>query len=100
VSGVSPSWLYKWLHGDTSPRRARRERLASEIRRLFAGHRGTYGAARITADLRQSKWRVSENTVATLMRELGLAAGDQQGRTNPVTSSQRARGLPGREEIT
>jgi transposase InsO family protein len=48
--------------------------LAAEIRRLFAAHRGTYGSPRITADLREAGWQVSENTVAAVMRGLGLAA--------------------------
>jgi putative transposase len=72
--GVSQAWLYKWRHGDPSPQHARREQLKVEIARLFAQHRGTYGSPRITADLRAEGWRVSENTVAALMRELGLAA--------------------------
>ena len=33
--GVSQAWFYKWRHGDTSCRRARREQLSIEIRRLF-----------------------------------------------------------------
>lgn len=41
---------------------------------LFAQHRGRYGSPRITADLRDEGWRVSENTVAQLMGELGLVA--------------------------
>ncbi len=61
-------------HGDPSPQHARREQLKVEIARLFAKHRGTYGSPRITADLRDEGWRVSENTVAELMCELGLAA--------------------------
>jgi putative transposase len=71
---VSQAWFYKWRHGDPSPRHARRATLKVEIARLFAAHRGTYGSPRITADLRAARWRVSENTVAALMRELGLAA--------------------------
>jgi len=71
---VSPAWFYKWRHGDPSAQHARREQLKVEIARLFAKHRGTYGSPRITADLRDEGWRVSENTVAALMRELGLAA--------------------------
>lgn len=71
---VSPAWFYKWRHGDPSPQHARREQLKIAIRRLFAAHRGTYGSPRITADLREQGWRVSENTVATVMAELGLAA--------------------------
>ena len=64
----------KWRHGDSSPRHARRAQLKVEIARLFAQHRGTYGSPRITGDLRAAGWRVSENTVAALMRELGLQA--------------------------
>ena len=71
---VSEAWFYKWRHGDPSPRHARREQLKVAIRRLFAQHRGTYGSPRITADLRDEGWTVSENTVAKLMAEMGLAA--------------------------
>ncbi|MGB7799161.1 MAG: IS3 family transposase [Pseudonocardiaceae bacterium] len=49
--GVSQAWFYKWRHGDGSPRLARRRALAALIAALFAQHRGTYGAPRITADL-------------------------------------------------
>ena len=71
---VSQAWFYKWRDGDPSPQHSRRERLKIEIRRLFAKHRGTYGSPRIAADLRDEGWQVSENTVAKLMAELGLAA--------------------------
>ena len=72
--GVSRSWFYKWAGGDGSARRERRDRLKTEIARLFAEHRGTYGSPRITADLKAAGWRVSENTVAGLMAEQRLAA--------------------------
>jgi putative transposase len=72
--GVSRSWYYKWRGGALPPRAERRERLTAEIARLFALHNGKYGSPRITADLRDAGWRVSENTVAAVMRELGLAA--------------------------
>ncbi|HEX8932820.1 MAG TPA: IS3 family transposase [Pseudonocardiaceae bacterium] len=72
--GVSLAWFYKWRHGDGSPRRARRRALAALIAALFARHRGTYGAPRITADLRAMGWRVSQNTVAAIMAEQGLRA--------------------------
>lgn len=71
---VSPAWFYKWRHGDPSRQHARREQLKVAVGRLFAVHRGTYGAPRITADLRAEGWQVSENTVAKVMAELGLAA--------------------------
>jgi len=72
--GVSQAWFYKWWHGDVSLRRARKRALVGLVAALFARHHGTYGSPRITADLRDLGWRVSENTVAGLMREHGVAA--------------------------
>jgi len=72
--GVSQSWFYKWKDGDRSPRHRRRERLKAEIGALFAQRKGKDGSPRITAALRDAGWRVSENTVAALMREMGLAS--------------------------
>jgi putative transposase len=72
--GVSRSWFYKWRGGALPPRAARRRRLKAEIMRLFALHEGKYGSPRIAADLREAGWRVSENTVAALMRDQHLAA--------------------------
>jgi transposase InsO family protein len=61
----------------------RRERLAAEVARLFGLHDGKYGSPRITADLREDGWRVSANTVAALMRELGLAARRKRNASPP-----------------
>ena len=98
--GVSRSWFYK--HKDRSPaaRAARRQVLAAEIGRLFRAHRGTYGSPRITADLREAGWTVSENTVAALMREQGLAARRKRKRrstTRPGKSRWRAPDLVKRD---
>jgi len=87
--GVSQSWFYKWKDGQLPPRAARRERLRAEVARLFALHKGTYGSPRVTADLRAAGWRVSENTVAGLMRELGLAA---RGRKRRRVTTRPGRG--------
>ena len=97
---VSPAWFYKWRHGDPSPRHARREQLKTEIARLFAKHRGTYGSPRITADLRDEGWAVSENTVAALMAELGLAARRRRRRKQTTRQGRgrwRAPDLIGRD---
>ena len=70
------------------------------IRRLFAQHRGTYGSPRITADLRDEGWRVSENTVAALMRELGLQARRKRRRQQTTRQGRgrwRAPDLIGRD---
>jgi hypothetical protein len=72
--GVSRSWFYKHKDRSLTPREARREALAAKIGRLFRAHRGTYGSPRVTADLRAAGWQVSQNTVAAVMGEQGLAA--------------------------
>jgi putative transposase len=97
--GVSPAWFYKWAHGDPSPQHARRAQLGVEVGRLFAAHQGRYGAPRITAELRDAGWRVSQNTVAALMREQGLVARPKRrrkGTTRPGRSDRRAPDLIGR----
>jgi putative transposase len=98
--GVSQAWFYKWARGDVSPARARRAALAAEVVRLFKAHHGTYGSPRITADLRDAGWAVSQNTVAALMREQGLAARRRKRRrslTRPGRGRWRAPDLVGRD---
>ena len=98
--GVSQSWFYKWKSAKPGPRAARRDRLKAEVARLFKVHEGKYGSPRITADLRDARWRVSENTVAGLMRELGLAARRKKRRkatTRPGRGRWRAPDLVKRD---
>jgi len=98
--GVSESWFYKWKDGDHSARRARRERLRAEVRRLFEAHKGKRGSPVITADLRDLGWRVSKNTVAAVMAEMGLAARPKKkrkGTTRPGKGRWRAPDLVKRD---
>ena len=74
AAGVSRSWYYKWSGRGPPPRAVRREQLKAEVRRLFEAHEGKRGSPMITADLHDGGWKVSKNTVAALMREMGLAA--------------------------
>jgi putative transposase len=100
VLGVSRSWYYKWRGGALPPRAQRRRRLAAEVARLFKLHEGKYGSPRVTADLREQGWRVSENTVAALMREQGLAARRKRRRkatTRPGKGRWRAPDLVKRD---
>jgi transposase InsO family protein len=93
---VSQSWFYKWKQGELPPRAARRERLKAEIARLFKQREGKDGSPRITAALRDAGWKVSENTVAALMREQGLAARRKKRRkatTRPGKGRWRAEDL-------
>jgi transposase InsO family protein len=97
---VSQSWFYKWKDGGLPPRAARRERLKAGVARLFAGRNGKDGSPRITSALREQGWRVSENTVAALMREQGLAARRKKRRkatTRPGKGRWRAEDLVGRK---
>jgi len=98
--GVSQAWFYKWAGGELPPRAARRQRLKAEVARLFALHEGKYGSPRITADLKDAGERVSKNTVAALMRELGLAARPKRrrrGTTRPGKGRWRAADLVKRD---
>ena len=94
--GVSQTWSCKWRDGRLPPRSARRERLKAEVARLFAARGGRDGSPRVTAALRGAGWRVSENTVAGLMREQGLAARRgkrRKGTTRPGRGRWRAEDL-------
>jgi putative transposase len=102
--GVSQSWFYKWAAharaGTLPPRAQRRARLAAEVKRLFEVHKGKRGSPMITADLRDAGWRVSENTVAKLMAEQGLAARPRRRRratTRPGRGRWRAPDLVKRQ---
>jgi len=86
--------------GTLPPRAARRARLAAEVKRLFEVHGGKRGSPVITADLRDAGWRVSENTVAALMREQDLAARPKRRRkstTRPGRGRWRAPDLVKRQ---
>jgi putative transposase len=98
--GVSRSWFCKWNSGALGPRAQRRARLAAEVARLFGLHEGKYGSPRITADLRDAGWRVSQNTVAALVREQHLAARRKKRRrstTRPGRGRWRAPDLVRRD---
>jgi putative transposase len=97
---VSQAWFYKWRDGNVSPRRARRAQLAITIGQLFAAHHGKYGSPRITDDLREAGWRVSEKTVAKIMREQRLVARAKKRRKHTTRQGKgrwRAPDLIGRD---
>ncbi|WP_159007372.1 IS3 family transposase [Streptomyces sp. NRRL S-813] len=73
VLGVSESWFYKWRSQPVTAREVRRGKLADAIRYIFDASGGTYGSPKVWITLVRQGWRVSVNTVAKLMAELGLA---------------------------
>jgi putative transposase len=97
--GMSQAWFYKWRDGDMSIRRARRAALAAQVALVFARHRRRYGSPRIAAELREQGWRVSENTVAELMREQHLVARRRRRRslTRRGKNARKAPDLLGRD---
>jgi len=72
--GVSESWYFKHRDRPPTPRQSRRGELAGAVRAAFEDSGGTYGSPRVTLELRAVGWRVSENTIAKVMAELGLVA--------------------------
>jgi transposase InsO family protein len=92
--GVSQAWFYKWRNGIRSARHRRRVALSSLVASLFAEHHGSYGSPRITADLRELGWRVSENTVAAVMAEQHLVARVKHTRRSTTRPDKSARKAP------
>jgi transposase InsO family protein len=74
VLDVSRSGYYAWRDRPEGPRSRRRWELATKIHALHADNRRVYGSPRIFKALRARGERVSENTVARIMRTQGLRA--------------------------
>jgi putative transposase len=71
--GVSESWFYKWRKAEPTGREVRRRQLEEAIGAVFEDSGGTYGSPKVFIELVRKGWRVSVNTVAKVMAELGLA---------------------------
>jgi putative transposase len=87
--GVSQSWFYKWVSRPPTPRQRRRQDLAERIGKIFAESGGTYGSPRMVLELRAEGWRVSVNTVAQLMAQLGLVARPRRRRRSLTKPGRR-----------
>lgn len=71
--GVSQSGYYAWKDRPDSPRTLRRIWLAGEIADIHKESGGTYGALRVTAELRHGRNILAgHNAVEDIMRQLGL----------------------------
>ncbi len=75
VIGLARSSFYHWLR--TAPQRAAREAadagFAARIRAIHQDSAGTYGAPRVTAELRDAGEHVNGKKVARVMRKFGIA---------------------------
>jgi putative transposase len=70
---VSRSAFYDRLNHVPSLRELSDTELTEHIRRIHTASRGTYGAPRVTAELRHEGWHVGKNRVARLMVAAGVA---------------------------
>lgn len=73
-------------------RKARQMFLLAEIQRLFANSKKTYGSPRIFQELSRKGHSCSENTIAKMMKELGLT-GNQKKKFKVVTTDSNHSGL-------
>jgi len=70
---VSQSGYYAWKGRPDAPRTLRRIWLAGEIADVHKASGGTYGALRVTAELRYGREiHVGHNAVESIMREIGI----------------------------
>lgn len=97
---ISRSGFYAWLRRPPSARAQRDEVLTEQIRAVHAASRGTYGAPRIQADLREQAAREqaaqpppSRKRVARLMRNAGLE-GASRRRFRPTTTIREEAAKP------
>lgn len=87
--GVSTSWFYKWRDRPPTARDQRRAALADAIRDSFDASGATYGSPRVVLDLWAQGFKVSVNTVAAMMAELGLAGRKPKRRHNLTKQGKR-----------
>ncbi|MFI1259228.1 IS3 family transposase [Streptomyces netropsis] len=75
ILGIARSSFSYWRRtaGDRAARQAADARLAGRIRAVHRESDGTYGALRITTELRDNGERVNHKRVARVMRQAGLA---------------------------
>jgi putative transposase len=89
---VTRSAYYAWTaRRALSPSVAERDeaRLVGEIRRIHARSHGTYGAPRITAELRRRGWSANHKRIERLMRQHGIV-GYRPRRRRSLTRQDRA----------
>lgn len=86
VMQVSRSGFYAWRGRPKSERAQRDDALTEKITAVHRCSRGTYGAPRIYAELREQQVPCSKKRVARLMRLAGL-----QGRRKGGTKAKRSR---------
>jgi putative transposase len=98
--GVSRASFYAWCERGPSARTRADEQLLKQVTRVHRASRGTYGAPRVHAELRDEHGvRVGRKRVARLMRSAGLVGCHRRrrrGLTRPDPAATPAPDLVGR----
>ena len=84
ILGVKVGGYYSWKNRKPSAQAERRRQLEQLIVTLFYKSRETYGSPRMTRELGEQGFTVNKNTVAYIMRKLGLKA--KAGRKFKITT--------------
>lgn len=92
--GVSASGYYAWSRRTDAARERADATLLDTIRVIHARSKGTYGAPRIHAELRESGVRVGRRRIARLMREAGLRGETRRRWPKTTIREKRARPAP------
>jgi transposase InsO family protein len=96
IIGLARSTFYHWV--STGPERAAREAadtlLATQIRQVHTESAGTYGAPRVTAELRDTGLHINRKRVARVMRKFGIAGLRLRRRHRTTIADQAATKAP------
>lgn len=71
---VSKAGYYKWLNRVASKQTNRKEAMKVEIQNIYAASYGIYGSPKISEVMKQKGIVISQKTVYTYMKELGIFA--------------------------
>jgi transposase InsO family protein len=96
VLGIARSSLYYWQStaADRAARDAADRKLAGQITAVHAAFDGTYGAPRITAELRENGPPVNRKKVARVMRRFGVRGLRLRRRTRTTIADPAAAKAP------
>ncbi|UOQ95688.1 IS3 family transposase [Halobacillus shinanisalinarum] len=72
VLGVSKGGFYEWRKRSQSNQERRKEKRTAQVKRVYVESQRRYGSPKITKELKQQGWNVSQKTVTRIMRENGL----------------------------
>lgn len=82
--GISVSSYYAWRNRKPSPRAIKRAELENKVKSIFFNSHETYGSPRVYRELLKDGEECSLNTVAYIMRKMGLVA--KAGRKFKITT--------------